>query len=177
GTIMFTALLDAARSLADVPQEQRPFFSVVIDEFQNFASPLFYQMLPELRKFNLTFTLAHQFLSQLSEENRGATQQLTNHITFRVRPEDARTLAPFYAKSPPLTERREEEMTVPPDSIKYITDHGHPSQLVSEFVTQKAYGHGFNDLFRDVMRHGNPRSILLPPALLESAVTATKPAF
>src|SRR5436305_2408031 len=95
-------LHDAARSLAAVPQEMRPHFSVVIDEYQNFASPLFYQMLPELRKYNLSFTIAHQFLSQLSEENRGATQQLPNQAVFRVRAQDAQALAPYHAKQPTI---------------------------------------------------------------------------
>src|SRR5947209_12923653 len=135
GTLLFTALLDAARSFADMPQEMRPHFSVVIDEYQNFASPLFYQMLPELRKFNLHFTIAHQHLEQLTEENRGATQQLPNQAVFRLRAKDAQALAPYHAKKPPLTQKREEEMIPPPDIVKYITDHGHPSQIVSDFVT------------------------------------------
>lgn len=135
GTVAFTSLLDAARSRADVAIEDRPFFSVVIDEFGNFASPLFSQMLPELRKYNLSFTLAYQFLAQLDEENRGATQQLANQMSFRVRPRDAETLAHFYAKEPPPAEPRYENKRVisptPVDTIVLYRPHTNP--VVNDF--------------------------------------------
>jgi hypothetical protein len=135
GTVAFTSLLEAARSRADVAIEDRPFFSVVIDEFQNFASPLFSQMLPELRKFNLSFTIAYQFLAQLDEENRGATQQLTNQMSFRVRPRDAETLAHFYAKNPPPGEPRYEYKRVisltPVDTV--VTGKPHTNPGVNQF--------------------------------------------
>ncbi len=135
GILNFTSLLDAARSRADVSQEDRPFFSVVIDEFGSVASPLFHSMLPELRKYNLSFTVAYQFLGMLDEENRGATQQLTNQMSFRVRPRDAETLAHFYAKEPPAAKPRLVNKPVisptPVDTL--VLDKPHTNQFVNEF--------------------------------------------
>ena len=52
----------------DAP-ERRPFF-LYVDEFQTFTTLAFANMMPELRKYGVGLTLAHQYLHQLDDDVR-----------------------------------------------------------------------------------------------------------
>jgi type IV secretory pathway TraG/TraD family ATPase VirD4 len=80
----------AAFSRADIPPaERRPFF-VYIDEFQSFTTLALVNMLSELRKYRVGFTLAHQYLHQLQPDVRHAVLGNAGSIvSFRVGAEDA----------------------------------------------------------------------------------------
>jgi hypothetical protein len=66
GGLLVTTLGLAAFSRADTPPaERRPFF-LYVDEFQSFTTLALANMLSELRKYRVGFTLAHQYLHQLS---------------------------------------------------------------------------------------------------------------
>ena len=84
----------AALSRADgTPASRRPFH-VYIDEFQTFTTLSFVNMLPELRKYGVSLTLAHQYLHQLEPEVRHAVLgNAGTLISFRVGPEDANVMA------------------------------------------------------------------------------------
>lgn len=84
----------AALSRADDPAETRRPFHVYIDEFQTFTTLSFVNMLPELRKYGVSLTLAHQYLFQLDPEIRHAVLgNAGTLISFRVGPEDASVMA------------------------------------------------------------------------------------
>ena len=55
----------AALSRKDAPEEERRDFPLLVDEFQRFAGDAFPGLLSEARKFRLSLTLSHQYLSQV----------------------------------------------------------------------------------------------------------------
>ena len=55
---------------AAMPEEQRKDFYLYVDEFQNFATDTFDEILSESRKYHLNLILANQFLGQLSDRIR-----------------------------------------------------------------------------------------------------------
>lgn len=94
GGLLVSTLGLAAYSRADLPASERQPFFMYVDEFQNFTTLSFVNMLSELRKFGVGLTLAHQHLNQLHPEIRHAVLgNAATLISFRVGPEDALTLA------------------------------------------------------------------------------------
>ena len=55
----------AAMSRADTPEDQRKDFFLYVDEFQNFATDTFWEILSEARKYHLALIMAHQFIAQI----------------------------------------------------------------------------------------------------------------
>jgi CxxC-x17-CxxC domain-containing protein len=93
GAMMITRLQLAAMSRVDVPEAQRQDFYLYVDEFQNFATESFANILSEARKYRLDLILAHQYIAQLEEEVRDAVfGNVGTLITFRVGAEDAEFL-------------------------------------------------------------------------------------
>jgi len=90
GLILIPKILAAAMSRSDVPEEQRKDFYLYVDEFQNFATPDFAQILSEARKFHLNLTVANQFIGQMDEEIKNAIfGNIGTLVTFRVGVTDA----------------------------------------------------------------------------------------
>lgn len=93
GLILAPKILQAALSRQDMPKEERRPFYFYVDEFQNFATPDFAQMLSEARKYNLGLILANQFVSQLDEEVRDAIfGNVGTLMSYRVGVQDAGVL-------------------------------------------------------------------------------------
>lgn len=77
-----------------MPETQRRDFFVYIDEFQSFTTLALANMLSELRKYRVGFTVAHQYLHQLEPDVRHAVLgNAGTIISFRVGAEDAPYLA------------------------------------------------------------------------------------
>jgi hypothetical protein len=94
GSIIIAKIYAAALSRADQAPEERKDFYFYIDEFQNFATESFVEILSESRKYKLNFTMANQYLGQLSSEvRRTLFGNVGNLLTFRVSGEDAGILA------------------------------------------------------------------------------------
>lgn len=94
GGIVAATIGLAALGRADDPPETRRPFHVYIDEFQTFTTLSFVNMLPELRKYGVSLTLAHQYLHQLEPEVRHAVLgNAGTIISFRIGPEDANVMA------------------------------------------------------------------------------------
>ncbi len=55
----------AAMSRADMPENERKDFFMYVDEFQNFATETFWEILSEARKYKLALIMAHQFIAQI----------------------------------------------------------------------------------------------------------------
>ncbi|MEZ7821314.1 MAG: type IV secretion system DNA-binding domain-containing protein [Patescibacteria group bacterium] len=90
GSMIVTKLYLAAMSRVDLPEEQRNDFYLYVDEFQNFATDSFADILSEARKYRLSLIVAHQYVLQLPEKvsdaifGNGGTL-----ITFRLGSQDA----------------------------------------------------------------------------------------
>ncbi len=68
GAMMITRMQLAAMSRVDIPEEERHDFFLYVDEFQNFATESFANILSEARKYRLNLTIAHQYIEQLDEK-------------------------------------------------------------------------------------------------------------
>jgi len=94
GGLLVTTIGMAAYSRADVPAEKRRDFFVYIDEFQSFTTLSLANVLSELRKYRVGFTIAHQYLHQLEPDIRHAVLgNAATIIAFRVGAEDAPYMA------------------------------------------------------------------------------------
>ncbi len=98
GLILVPKVLQAALSRQDMPREQRRPFYLYVDEFQNFATPDFAQMLSEARKYGLGLVLANQFVSQLDEQVKEAIfGNVGTLMSYRVGVPDANILQHEFA--------------------------------------------------------------------------------
>jgi Type IV secretion-system coupling protein DNA-binding domain len=94
GGLLVTTIGLAAYTRANIPSSERRDFFVYVDEFQSFTTLALANMLSELRKYRVGFTIAHQYLQQLSSEIRHAVLgNIGTIISFRVGAEDAPYLA------------------------------------------------------------------------------------
>lgn len=94
GGLLVTTIGLAAYTRADTPAPKRRDFFVYIDEFQSFTTLALANMLSELRKYRIGFTIAHQYLHQLEPDVRHAVLgNAGTIISFRVGAEDAPYLA------------------------------------------------------------------------------------
>ncbi|MBX4197294.1 ATP-binding protein [Candidatus Saccharibacteria bacterium] len=98
GMIFVMKFEAAAMSRADVPEEYRKDFCLYVDEFQNFSTDSFADILSQARKYHLNLIVANQFTTQLSEEIRDAVfGNVGSVVTFRVGTTDAEFLAKQFA--------------------------------------------------------------------------------
>ncbi|OGY11591.1 MAG: hypothetical protein A3E16_04410 [Candidatus Blackburnbacteria bacterium RIFCSPHIGHO2_12_FULL_44_25] len=72
GLVLVPRILMAAMSRSDIPEDQRRDFYLYVDEFQNFATPDFAQILSEARKYRLNLCVANQFIGQIDEDVKNA---------------------------------------------------------------------------------------------------------
>ncbi|MEK7566351.1 MAG: type IV secretory system conjugative DNA transfer family protein, partial [Patescibacteria group bacterium] len=93
GAMLITKLQMAAMSRIDIPVDKRRDFYLYVDEFQNFSTESFANILSEARKYALNLTLAHQYIEQLDEKVRAAIfGNVGTVILFRVGAFDAEFL-------------------------------------------------------------------------------------
>ncbi len=98
GAMMITKIQLAAMSRVDIPESERKDFFLYIDEFQNFSTDSFANILSEARKYRLSLILAHQYIEQLSEKVKPAVfGNVGTMLSFRVGATDAEELAKEYA--------------------------------------------------------------------------------
>ncbi|MBI5414981.1 type IV secretory system conjugative DNA transfer family protein [Candidatus Peregrinibacteria bacterium] len=94
GAMAITKIYQSAMSRADTPEEERTDFYFYVDEFHNFATDTFDEILSEARKYRLNITIAHQFMGQLSSKIRTTVfGNVGSLMSFRVGAEDAGILA------------------------------------------------------------------------------------
>ncbi len=101
GALLITKLQLAAMSRVNIPEEEREDFFLYVDEFQNFATEAFANILSEARKYRLSLILANQYMAQLEEMTAlGRSTKVRDavfgnvgtFIVFRVGAEDAEYL-------------------------------------------------------------------------------------
>lgn len=90
GSMVITKIFQAAIQRSEIPENQRIPFYLYVDEFQNFATDSFANILSESRKYKLSLTVAHQYVSQLNDVvKKTVFGNVGTIITFRIGPEDA----------------------------------------------------------------------------------------
>ena len=93
GALLITKIQLAAMQRVNIPEESRKDFYLYVDEFQNFATESFVNILSEARKYRLCLVLGHQYIAQMEEEVRDAVfGNIGTLVSFRVGAEDAEYL-------------------------------------------------------------------------------------
>jgi hypothetical protein len=98
GSLLLWKIYEAAMSRADIPASERQDFYLYVDEFQNFATDSFSEILSEARKYNLNLTFANQYLNQLPTSIRKTIfGNVANFLSFRVGADDAGAVSSEFA--------------------------------------------------------------------------------
>jgi type IV secretory pathway TraG/TraD family ATPase VirD4 len=104
GSFLVAQLQLAAMSRADIPEGERAYFYLYVDEFQNFCTASFASILSEMRKYRLCLTLAHQYIDQLKDKS-GVKEAIYGNVgtllCFRVGAQDADYLREEFAPYQP----------------------------------------------------------------------------
>jgi len=101
GAMIITKIQLAAMERVRIPEDERKDFYLYVDEFQNFATDSFVNILSEARKYRLDLTIAHQYVGQLVTDTSTAVRDAVfgnvgTMITFRVGAADAEFLEQEY---------------------------------------------------------------------------------
>lgn len=98
GSLLVNAVQHAAMRRASIAEEERVDFVCYLDEFHNFSTDSFAQILSELRKYHTGFVLSGQFLAQQRPSVRAAIiGNMGTLAAFQLGHEDADELAPVFA--------------------------------------------------------------------------------
>ena len=98
GGMLITKIQLAAMERVDTPEPLRRDFFLYVDEFQNFATPSFANILSEARKYRLSLIMAHQYIAQLDEVVGDAVfGNVGTIVSFRVGGADSEILAKEFA--------------------------------------------------------------------------------
>ena len=97
GGMIVTKIQLAAMGRVEIPEEDRKDFYLYVDEFQNFATESFANILSEARKYRLALILAHQYVNQLIFDGNTTVRDaifgnVGTIVSFRVGAEDAEAL-------------------------------------------------------------------------------------
>jgi len=94
GSVLLSRFETAAMGRARVPEDERPDFTLYVDEFHNFTTESFTALLSECRKYRLSLVLSHQHAGQLRSEIRDAIfGNVGSLVAFRVGRAEAEQLA------------------------------------------------------------------------------------
>jgi hypothetical protein len=100
GITVLAKLQLASLRRARIPQNKRRHFYLYVDEFQNFATTSFVQMLSESRKYKLFMVMAEQSTSQQKDQQMVSIilANVGTIVSFRTgNPEDERLLLPLFS--------------------------------------------------------------------------------
>ena len=97
GALCVTKLQLAAMSRVDIPESERRDFYLYVDEFQNFVTESFANILSEARKYRLSLILAHQYIDQLVQGENSVVRDAVfgnvgTLVSFRIGATDAEFL-------------------------------------------------------------------------------------
>jgi len=99
GVVILAKIQLAALKRSRIPMKDRKDFYLYVDEFQNFATPAFAEIISEARKYRLNAILAHQTTSQLEDKSLvNVTLANTGTVVcFKTaNPEDERLILPQF---------------------------------------------------------------------------------
>ena len=97
GAMLINKIQLVAMERVRVPEEKRRDFYLYVDEFQNFVTESFANILSEARKYHLNLIIAHQYIGQLVTDTSTKVRDAVfgnagTLITFRVGAADAEFL-------------------------------------------------------------------------------------
>jgi len=97
GAMIITKIQLAAMERVRIPEDERKDFYLYVDEFQNFATDSFVNILSEARKYRLDLIIAHQYIGQLVTDTSTAVRDAVfgnvgTMVSFRVGAADAEFL-------------------------------------------------------------------------------------
>jgi hypothetical protein len=99
GAMLITKFQLSAMHRVDVDKSKRVPFYLYVDEFQNFATDSFIQILSEARKFGLALMMANQYMAQIPENvQKAILGNAGTMITFAAGAEDASILHKEFAE-------------------------------------------------------------------------------
>jgi len=94
GGLLVAKIQMAAMSRTDISEDQRKPWHLYVDEFQNFATESFAEILSEARKFGLSLIMAHQNLDQVNNLLRASIlANVGTQVYFGLSKSDAMKLA------------------------------------------------------------------------------------
>ena len=101
GAMIITKIQLAAMERVRIPEDERKDFYMYVDEFQNFATDSFVNILSEARKYRLDLIIAHQYVAQLVTDASTAVRDAVfgnvgTMLSFRVGAADAEFLEPEF---------------------------------------------------------------------------------
>jgi hypothetical protein len=93
GSLLASSIKTALMEREDTAEDERPPLAFYADEFHNFGTIAWAEMLSECRKYGLQLTLAHQFADQLNPHVLAAVLgNIDTLMIFRVGTDDAQRL-------------------------------------------------------------------------------------
>jgi Type IV secretory system Conjugative DNA transfer len=167
GLIFVSKVNMAAMSRADIPEPERKDFFMYVDEFQNFATDTFGEILSEARKYHLALIMAHQYIAQIwgsgDKQGKGGKPSIKDAVfwnagtimSFKVGAEDAEYLEKEYA---PLLSQQDiigianftsycklniDNATSRPFDLKTLWDSNYKNEKAAQFMreySRKKYG-------------------------------------
>ncbi len=165
GLIFVSKINMAAMSRADIPEEERKNFYMYVDEFQNFATETFWEILSEARKYRLALIMAHQFIAQIwgSGSQKWDKPSIKDAVfgnagtiqSFKVGADDAEYMEKEYA---PLLSQQDiigianyttycklniDNATTRPFDLKTIWDNNYRNEKAAKIIkeySRKKYG-------------------------------------
>ncbi|PID86475.1 hypothetical protein CSB08_00645 [Candidatus Gracilibacteria bacterium] len=163
GLIFVSKVNMAAMSRADMPESERKDFYMYVDEFQNFATETFGEILSEARKYHLALIMAHQFIAQIGGQGKEGKPTIKDAVfgnagtimSFKVGAEDAEYMEKEYS---PLLSQQDiigianyttycklniDNATTRPFDFKTIWDNKYKNEKVSAIIkeySRKKYG-------------------------------------
>lgn len=163
GLIFVSKINMAAMSRADIDESERKDFYLYVDEFQNFATETFWEILSEARKYRLALIMAHQFIAQIWWQSKWDKPSIKDAVfgnagtiqSFKVGAEDAEYMEKEYA---PLLSQQDiisianfttycklniDNATTRPFDLKTIWDNTYKNPKASKIIkeySRKKYG-------------------------------------
>lgn len=161
GALLVTQFQNAAMCRAEIPEEERADFHLIIDEFQSFATDSIISILSEARKYRLCLTLAHQYLDQLPE---GVAEAVFGNvgtlIAFRVGEKDAAVLSREFGGhyDPSMYSTLDNHRVC----VKLLADGGYGDAFLGTTLPplNTHYGRGRNLIQRSRERYTAPRRVV-----------------
>lgn len=113
GALFVAKIQMAAMSRVDFPPSERKPFYLYVDEFQNYATLSFAEIMSEARKYGLSLILAHQSLVQLNDELRDIILgNAKNFIIFRCDRQDGELIIKYIKDYDPFDWKLKTESSI-----------------------------------------------------------------
>ena len=130
GALFVAKIQMAAMSRVDLPPSERKPFYFYVDEFQNYATLSFAEIMSEARKYGLSLTLAHQSLVQLSQQLRDIILgNAMNFVVYRCDRQDAELIIKYLKDYDPYDPKTRTE-----SSTQYFTKDEQRENAMSELI-------------------------------------------